>query len=117
MRSGVLFLALAGGGTAWALHLFAGYFVVSLGCARGWPALTGTLMAVTAVCTVSALAVAIVAMRGHQRAHRRRDDGETPQLLLSVSALLASLFAVMIVFGGLAVAALAPCQAGVGGAP
>ena len=116
MRSGILFLALAGGGVAWTLHLFAGYFLVSLGCPRGW-ALTGTLLAVTAVCAASALAVAIVASRQRKRVRHGSADGETPQLLLGVSALLAALFAVMIIFGGLAVAALSPCQAAVGGAP
>jgi len=115
MRGAPLVLALAGGGTAWMLHLFAGYFLVSLGCPRGWPALGWTLITVTGVCAASALAVAVVAWRERRRADPGREDGGTSRLLLSVAALLATLFAIMIVLGGLAVAALPPCQAAVGG--
>jgi hypothetical protein len=115
MRGAPLVLVLAGGGTAWMLHLLTGYFLVSLGCPRGWPALSWTLITVTGVCTASALAVAVVALRARRRADAGLEDGETSRLLSSVAALLATLFAIMIVLGGLAVAALPPCQEAVGG--
>jgi hypothetical protein len=114
MRGAPLVLVLAGGGTAWMLHLLTGYFLVSLGCPRGWP-LGWTLITVTGVCAASALAVAVVALRRRRRADAGLEDGETSRLLSSVAALLATLFAIMIVFGGLAVAALPPCQRAVGG--
>ena len=38
-----MLVALASGGMVWILHLLASYFLVSLGCARGWPALGWTL--------------------------------------------------------------------------
>jgi hypothetical protein len=115
MRGAPLLLALAGGGSAWILHLLAGYFLVSLGCPRGWPALGGTLAAVTGVCAAGALAVAGLALRERGRIPRGRADGETARLLLGVAVLLGALFAVMIVLGGVTVAALPPCQAAVGG--
>jgi hypothetical protein len=117
MHRGSLGLTLAGGGAAWALHLLAGYFVVSLGCARHWPALGGTLASVTGICAAGALAVAIAAWRTRRRDHDAADDGETFRLLLGVAVLLDVLFAIMIVLGGMAVAALPPCQAAVGGSP
>ena len=117
MQGRFVLLALAGGGTVWTAHLLAGYFLVALGCPRGWPALSGILSAVTAVCTASALAVAIVALRARRRARRTGETGEAAHMLLSVSSLLAALFAAMVVLGGLAVTALPPCQTAIGGAP
>jgi hypothetical protein len=115
MRGAPLLLALAGGGSAWMLHLLAGYFLVSLGCPRGWPALGGTLAVVTGVCAAGALAVAALALRRRARIPRGHADGETARLLLNVAVLLSALFAAMIVLGGVTVAALPPCQAAVGG--
>ena len=115
MRGAPLLLALAGGGSAWMLHLLAGYFLVSLGCPRGWPALGGTLALVTGLCAASALAVAALALHHRRRLPRGGGDGESPRLLLNVAVLLSALFAVMIVLGGVTVAALPPCQAAVGG--
>jgi heme/copper-type cytochrome/quinol oxidase subunit 3 len=103
----------AGGGAAWALHLFAGYFLVSLGCARGWPALGALLGGLTAACAAGALAVTVGAWRRRRRTHRA--DDEAVRLLLAVAAVLGVLFAIMIVLGGLTAAALPPCQAAVGG--
>lgn len=116
MRTRTLLLALVGGGTAWVLHLFIGYFVVALGCPRGWPAIGATLVVVTALCVAVAVGVGAVAWRGRDRARRLPDDGETLRLLLSVAVSLATLFALMIILGGLTVVTLSPCQAGVGGA-
>ena len=114
MRSVPLLLALAGGGTAWMLHLLAGYFLVSLGCPRGWP-LGVSLVVVTVVCAMSALAVAGLAMHQRARIPRARDDSESSRLLLNVAIALGALFAIMIVLGGVTVAALPACQAAVGG--
>ena len=116
MQSPVLLLAFAGGGTVWALHLLAGYFLVSLGCPRAWPALTGMLGAVTAACVVLGLGMAVVARREQRRIVRTADDGDAAHMLLGISILLASLFVVMVIMSGLAVVALPPCQAAIGGA-
>jgi hypothetical protein len=117
MHRGSLVLTLAGGGAAWALHLLAGYFVVSLGCARHWSPLGGTLAIVTGICAAGALAVAIVAWRTRRHTRRAADDGETFRLLLGVAVVLDVLFAIMILLGGMVAAALPPCQAAVGGSP
>ena len=115
MRDASLLFALTGGGTAWMLHLLAGYFLVSLGCPRGWPALGTMLVAVTVGCAGGALAVAAAALRARGRAPRSPGDGATRRLVLNVAVLLGALFAGMIVLGGVAIAALPPCQAAVGG--
>ena len=112
MRGGGLLLALTGAGGAWALHLFAGYFLVSLGCARGWPALTPMLAVVTGVCAAGAVAVALTAWS----ARGKRGASEASRLLLGAAGSLGLLFAIMIVLGGLAVAALPPCQAAIAAA-
>jgi hypothetical protein len=100
-------LGLAGGGTAWVLHLSAGYFMVSIGCARGWPALGLALAMTTAACAMGALAVAVMAWR----ARGRTRGAEASRFLLGVGASLNILFAIMIVLGGLTVVVLPACRA------
>ena len=112
-----LLLTLAGGGTAWALHLFAGYFFVALGCPRQWRGLGGTLAIVTTVCAAGALAVTLAAWRARARMPSAAADGDAFRLLLGVAVLLGALFTIMIVLGGLTAAALPSCQAAVGPGP
>jgi hypothetical protein len=106
MHTRPVFLALAGGGTTWMLHLSAAYFIVSIGCARGWPGLGFALAMTTVACAMGALAIAVIAWRARRRARR----AEASRFLLGVGASLSVLFAVMIVLGGLTVVALPPCQ-------
>jgi hypothetical protein len=105
----VLF-ALAGGGAAWALHLFAAYFVVAIGCARGWPAPGWLLAGITVIFAAAAASVAVVARRARRRARGADDSAEARRLLHTVGMLLGGLFAVMILVGGLTALALPPCQ-------
>jgi hypothetical protein len=108
MHRGPVLLALAGGGTAWMLHLAAAYFLVSIGCARGWPALGSALATSTAACATAALVVAVIAWRARRRTGR--GGAEASRFLLGVGVSLSVLFAVMIVLGGLTVVALPPCR-------
>lgn len=110
MRGATLLVALASGGTVWILHLLAGYFLVSLGCAREWPVLGWTLASVTVACASTALIVAVRALRQRRRTPRTGAEGETARLLLNVAVLLSTLFAIMMILGGLTAAALPPCQ-------
>ena len=113
MRRTIPLVALASGGTVWMLHLLASYFLVALGCPRRWPALGGMLVAATVVAVAGALVVAAVAWRERRRL-RSGEGHETSRLLLGVAALLAALFAIMTVLGGLTMVAQPPCQAAIG---
>ena len=103
-----LWLAITGGGLAWTAHLFSAYFVVALGCPRSWP--VGALLAVM---TVAAAAVALggglVSARRWRRA-RTHDALEAPALMLAAGALLAGLFTLGIVLGGVGAIILSPCR-------
>jgi hypothetical protein len=109
VREGRVFLALVGGGAAWILHLCAAYVLVALGCPRGWPGLGWLLAALTLACASAALGVGLVAVRRRRQA-RADDTAEVRRLLLGVGALLAGLFALAIVGGGMAALVLPPCQ-------
>lgn len=56
-------VAVLGAPVAWTLHLLASYAVVGLGCAAGWGRADGSLVLVTAVCLVAALASGKIAYR------------------------------------------------------
>jgi hypothetical protein len=115
MRHGTVLLALTGGGTAWLVHLGGAYVLVALGCPRGWPALGWQLAGLTVMCATVAVAIGVLSVR------RRRPlphNAEAPRLLLGVGALLAGLFALLVLGGGLAAVVLPPCRGvGIGGAP
>jgi hypothetical protein len=117
MRDRAVLVAVAGSGTAWIVHFGAAYVVVALGCPRGWPALGWLLAALTVVCASAALAVGVFAFRRRRRAARGNAAGEAQRLLFAVGILLAALFALAVVAGGVAVVALPPCQpVAIGGA-
>lgn len=103
-------LALVGGGIAWTVHLSAGYFLVSVGCPRSWP-LGWTLAVVTVLAAGASLAVGMTSLRGWRRAPEAdRDDPTTRRLFFAAGALLAGLFTVAILLGGLAAVILSPCR-------
>jgi hypothetical protein len=107
-------LAVGGAGVAWTVHLFAGYFLVALGCPRAW-AVGWMIALVTALTAGVSLATAVMSVRGWRRG-RRRDDAGAATLLYGAGALLAGLFTVAIVLGGMAAVILSPCQSvGIGG--
>jgi hypothetical protein len=101
-------LAITGGGLAWTAHLFAGYFVVALGCPRSWP--VGTLLGViTVTAAAGALGSGIVSAR-RWRLTKRHDGSHARALMFAAGALLAGLFALGIVLGGLGALILSPCR-------
>lgn len=101
-------LAIAGGGAAWAVHLFAGYFLVAVGCPRSWP-LGWMLIAVTGLTAALALAIGVISADRWWRA-RAYDDGQGATLLYGTAALLGGLFTVAIVLGGVATLMLSACR-------
>jgi hypothetical protein len=110
---GRLALGLLGGGSAWILHLSASYFLVALGCPRGWPALGALLGVVTLVGAAGAVAAGVAARVGGRGepggAADETDPGEPARFVAGVGMLLAGLFAVMIVVTGVAPLVLSPC--------
>ena len=102
-------LALGGGGIAWTVHLLAGYFVVALGCSRGWP--LGRLIAIlTVVAAGASLATGVLSLRGWRRPAASAEDGGARALLYRAAAFLAALFTLAILLGGATTLILRPCQ-------
>jgi hypothetical protein len=103
-------IAIGGGGAAWAVHLFAGYFLVALGCPREWP-LGGMLTVVTVLAAGVALAIGMLSARGWWRAPARDgDDDGASALLYGAAAMLAGLFTVAILLGGITALMVSPCR-------
>jgi hypothetical protein len=101
-------IAITGGGIAWAAHLFTGYFLVALGCPRSWP--VDVMLAVVTVTTASvALGIGVAGVRGWRGA-KRHDGPDARTLMFAAGALLAGLFALGIVLGGVAALILSPCR-------
>ena len=101
-------LAITGGGLAWTAHLFAGYFVVALGCPRSWP--VGSLLGViTVAAAAAALGSGFVSARRWQQT-KRHDGFHTRALMFAAGTLLAGLFTLGIVLGGLSALILSPCR-------
>lgn len=114
MRHGIVLLALLGGGSTWLVHLGGAYTLVAVGCARGWPALGWQFAGLTLLCAGAAVAVGVLAVR---RRRRLRADDEARRLLLGVGALLAGLFTLLVIGGGVAAVVLPPCRGlAIGGA-
>jgi hypothetical protein len=112
---GRLAFGLLGGGTAWLLHLCASYFLIALGCPRGWSALGILLSVVTLVGAAGAVAAGL-ATRGTDRGERvggwTEDPGEPARFVAGVAVLLAGLFTFMILVAGVAPLVLSPCAGG-----
>lgn len=111
---GRLLLGLLGGGTAWALHLCASYFLVAHGCAREWPALGLLLGLVTLAGATGAVAAGVAAGRAWRSEPARAtleepDPGEPARFVSGVGVRLAGLFAFMILLAGAAPLVLSPC--------
>jgi hypothetical protein len=113
---GRLALGFLGGGTAWILHLAASYFLVSVGCARGWRPLGVLLGAVTLLGVAGAVAAGVAAGRGGRtpapEGATGGDPGESARFVAGVGMRLAALFAFMILVAGLAPLALLTCPSG-----
>jgi hypothetical protein len=62
------FVALFGGALAWTLHLLASYLAVALWCSTQWGGLAATIVVLTVLCAVAALASAVLAYRLWRRA-------------------------------------------------
>jgi hypothetical protein len=114
---GRLALGLVGGGTAWLLHLSASYFLIALGCPRGWPALGLLLGVITLVGAAGAMAAGMAARRGGRAEPVRgwtgeTEPGEPARFVAGVALLLAGLFTFMILVAGVAPLVLSPCAGG-----
>jgi hypothetical protein len=106
-RSGP-WLAIGGGGIAWTVHLFAGYVLVALGCPRAWP--LGSMLAAATVLTAGmSLAIGVMSVRRWRRVPVNVDD-DAAALLYGAGAMLAGLFTVAILLGGVAALILPPCR-------
>jgi len=121
MGKGRVLLALTGSGTAWLIHLSAAYTLIALGCPRGWPALGWQLTGLTVACATATAAIGVAALRRrrHLRDRMHLDPGaDARRLLLGVAGLLAGLFTLLVVGGGVAALAWPPCHgAAIGGRP
>jgi hypothetical protein len=121
MRDGMLLLALTGGGAAWIIHLGAAYTLIALGCPRRWPALGLQLSALTLACAMAAVATGVVALRRRRHLRDSANPGpgaETRRLLLGVGGVLAGLFALLVISGGVTALAWPPCHGvAIGGRP
>jgi hypothetical protein len=107
-------IAIASGGLAWAVHLFAGYFLVALGCPRGWP-LNAVLTLVTLVTGMTSLGVGLISGDRWWRARAGGADGAAA-LLYGTAALLGGLFTLAIVLSGIAALIVSACHdAAIGG--
>lgn len=109
-------IAIAGGGVAWTVHLFAGYFLVALGCPRSWP-VSAIFAAVTLVTAGMSVGLGVMGVRGWRRAAATADeDGEARRLIFAAATLLAGLFTLAILLGGVTALSLPPCRdVGIGG--
>jgi hypothetical protein len=103
-------IALTGSGVAWSAHLFAGYFLVALGCPRGWP-LGSMLAGATAVAAAAALGIGVGAARAWRRSGPAPNDDHVTRLLFGAAALLAGLFTLAIVVSASTALVLSPCRA------
>jgi hypothetical protein len=114
---GRLLLGLLGAGTVWLLHLCASYFVVAVGCARGWPALGLLLALLTLAGAAGALGAGRAARSGRtveppRPAPGEPDPDEPVRFVAEVGARLGWLFAFMIALAGVAPLVLPPCAGG-----
>src|SRR4051812_44720918 len=111
----VVWFAVLGGAVAWAVHEVAGWLLTELPCVRGHQEVLGLgLRSVTAVTTVVpglvALTALVLALLGGRSLRDAGDDRRTTRarFMLRLGAWLAALAVMMIVLGGIAVAALPP---------
>ena len=99
-------VAVLGAPVAWMLHLMASYAVVGLACAAGWTRADGSLVLVTAICFVAALASGGVAYR-RWRADGHAGDWERDVMLVGVIG--TAVFAVAILLEAVVPAFLPLC--------
>ena len=121
MRDVIVLLALTGGGIAWLLHLSAAYALVAVGCPRGWPAPGWQIGGLTGLCASLAVAVCALALRRRRRLQRLPDTDpgwQAQRLMLGVGSVLAVLFGIAVMLGGVVALVVPPCQGvAIGGAP
>jgi hypothetical protein len=89
-----LLVAVLGAPVAWMVHLMASYMVVGLACAMGWPRADASLVALTVVCLLGAVASGVLAFR--HWAGTMHQDGWKPDVML-VGVLGAGLFVIAII--------------------
>jgi hypothetical protein len=88
-----LLVAVLGAPVAWMTHLMASYMVVGLACALEWTDADASLVAVTVVCLVAAVASGVLALRRWAvAAHQEGWEGD----VMLVGVLGAGLFVIAI---------------------
>ena len=100
--------SVVGAPIAWALHLFASYVLLTIGCRTGWRGTIPAILVVTVLFAAAAVASGMLAYRrwqrtgGEERGWRMAlSEPRTRDLLWMLGILAAALFAVAIVLAGI----------------
>lgn len=109
--------SVVGAPIVWALHLFASYVLLTIGCRTGWRATIPAILLVTVLLAAAAFASGLMAYRRWQRTGGDERDWRmalseprTRDLLWMLGILAAALFGVAILLAGLAPLLVPLCQ-------
>lgn len=102
--------AMLGPPIAWALHLCACYFVVTMGCETGWPGSGLAVAIVTVIFGAITAGAGFVAWRDRARAVGNADVTATLQFVNRVGLVSAPVFLFAIVLAGIVPAFVARCS-------
>lgn len=103
-----IFTSVVGAPLAWALHLFASYVLLTVGCRTAWSGTIPAIIIVTIVLALAAFASGVLAFRrwrrtgGEERGWRAAlSEPRTRDLLWMLGILAAALFGTAILLAGL----------------
>jgi hypothetical protein len=111
-----LLVALLGAPLVWAIHLGLSYFLVAVDCGSGWDGARTGIVIATIASTVAALAAGWFAWRLWKRLRAQNAPGtafdppQTNEFLVLSGAMLAPLFAGVIVLAGISPFFVALCN-------
>lgn len=116
---GSVLYAVLGGPLAWTLHLFASYFLVTLGCTSGWRGADAAVVIAAIPLAAAAVASAVISLRRWRALGRDQDWGSAlaePHgrggFLWLVGVMLGGIFALAIAMQGLAPLFVPTCGPG-----
>ncbi len=101
-----LLLAFLGAPVVWAVHLAVSYFLVALDCGTDWNGARVAVLLVTALCALAAAGSGVYAWRGGTSL----DPPQVREFLVRSGAILAALFAGVIILSGMAPLFLPMCS-------